>query len=417
MKRFINLALVLILCLSLLSVTAFAAGERVSLTGPGSVRAGDTITVTLNVSGSGIYGVSGVLSYDQNQLTLVSTKQVIGTAWAVEFNGNNFVAYDNNLATPIQGAAALFTLTFEVGELKTGTEISVSCDNLLVSNGAVDTRLGTVKYQATVEDPVSADNNLKALSVSNTTISPAFDPNVTNYTAYVSFATQRLDISVIPAEKATVNVNNPNLTPGGTTKVTITVTAENGESKVYTINTFRAQDPNYVESSNNNLSSIKVQGYVLSPVFSAKLTEYVVWLPYETEEVSVSATPADYKASVRVEGGKDLVAGADNEIKVICIAEDGTEKVYTVIAKRAAAHGSTEPTVPPTEPPTQPTEPSTAPTEPATVPTTPPTEPVQPGEQEQNGGIQAWVLIVACIGFLLLGAVAGILVGKKLLKK
>ena len=91
MKRFINLALVLILCLSLLSVTAFAAGERVSLTGPGSVRAGDTVTVTLNVSGSGIYGVSGVLSYDQNQLTLVSTKQVIGAAWAVEFNGNNFV--------------------------------------------------------------------------------------------------------------------------------------------------------------------------------------------------------------------------------------------------------------------------------------------------------------------------------------
>ena len=84
-------------------------------------------------------------------------------------------------------------------------------------------------------------------------------------------------------------------------------------------------------------------------------------------------------------------------------------------------------TQPPTEPPTEPTEPSTVPTEPSVPPTTQPTvppttptepsEPVQPGEQEQNGGIQAWVLIVACIGFLLLGAVAGILVGKKLLKK
>ena len=50
-------------------------------------------------------------------------------------------------------------------------------------------------------------------------------------------------ISVVPAAKATVNVNCPNLTPGGTMKVTISVTAENGESKVYTINTFRAQDP------------------------------------------------------------------------------------------------------------------------------------------------------------------------------
>lgn len=407
MKRYINLALVLILCLSILSVTAFAAGESVSLTGPGSVRAGDTITVTMNVTGNGIYGVSGVLSYNSSQLTLVSTQTVIGSAWAVEFNGDHFVAYDNNLATPIQGTAALFTLTFKVGDLAPGNTVSVSCDNVVVSDGAVDTKLGTVSYQATVQEPVSADNSLKTLTVSNATISPAFDPNVTTYTASVPFSTQRLDVSVTPAAKATVNVSSPNLTPGGTTKVTVTVTAENGESKVYTINTFRAQDPNYVESSNNNLSSIKVQGFLLSPVFDTKVTEYVVWLPYETESVSVSATAADYKASVRIEGGEDLEAGADNEIKVICVAEDGTEKVYTVIAKRAAAHGSTEPT----EPSTQPTEPSTQPSVPA------PTEPQEPADTEKSNGIPWWVLLIVGIVCLAGGVAAGILAEKKNLNK
>lgn len=83
----------------------------------------------------------------------------------------------------------------------------------------------------------------------------------------------------------------------------------------------------------------------------------MIWLPYETESVSVTGTAADSKASVRVEGGTGLAAGQDNVIKVICIAENGTEKVYTIIAKRAAAHdGSTEPTQP--SQPTQPNEPT-----------------------------------------------------------
>lgn len=416
MKRYIVLALTLILCLSLLSVSAFAAGESASLTGPGSVRAGDTVTVTLNVTGGNIYGVSGILNYDSAQLTLVSTQCVIGNAWAVEFNGNNFVAYDNNLASPVQGTAALFTMTFRVGDVATGTAITVSCGDVVISDGAADAKVGTVSYKATVQEPVSADNSLQSLTVSNATISPAFDPNVTDYTASVPFSVGRLDLSVLPAGKATVNVQSGYLTPGATTKVTITVTAENGESKVYTIAVTRAQDPNYVPSSNNNLASIKVQGYVLSPVFDTKVTEYVVWLPYETESVSVTATPADYKASVRIEGGKDLVAGADNEIKVICAAEDGTEKVYTVIAKRAAAHGSTEPTVPETTEAPETTVPETS-KAPETTQAPETTAPAAPSEPGNAGGIQTWVLIVACVAFLVLGAVAGIIVDKKLLNK
>jgi len=401
--------LVLILCLSILSITAFAAGESASLTGPGSVRAGDTITVTMNVTGNGVYGVSGVLSYDSNQLTLVSTETVIGAGWMTEFNGDHFVSYDNNLSTPIKGTEALLALTFKVKNVQPGTKISVSCKDMTVSDGSADTKVGTITYQAQVKEPLSTDNSLKKLAVSNATISPAFDPDVTTYTASVPFATQRLDVSVVPAEKATVNVNSPNLTPGDTTKVTVTVTAENGKSKVYTIKVFREQDPNYVESSNNNLSSIKVQGFLLSPVFNTKVTEYVVWLPYETESVSVSATSADDKASVRVEGGENLVAGADNEIKVICTAEDGTEKVYTVVAKRAAAHGeNTEPTVPPTEPGT---EPSTQPSEPA------PTEPQEPADTQKTCGIPWWVLLIVGIACLAGGVAVGILVDKKCLNR
>jgi hypothetical protein len=258
---------------------------------------------------------------------------------------------------------------------------------------------------------MSTDNTLKSLTVSNATISPAFSAGTTNYTAEVPFEVSKLDIQATANDsKAKVAINNPTLTPNGTTKVTVTVTAENGSKKTYTISVKRAQDPNYVASGNNDLKGISVDGFLLSPVFSADNTGYIVWLPYETEQVTVKGTPADSKASVTVEGGENLVAGADNEIKVICIAEDGTQKVYTIIAKRAAAHGSTEPTEPaPTDPaPTDPEPTEAKPTEPA------PTEPQTPTEPEQSGGIPWWTLLIVGALCLAVGAAGGMFItGKK----
>lgn len=414
MKRFISMALILMLCLSLVAVTASAASADASLTGPGTVRAGDTITLTFNLGGSGIFGASGALSYDSSQLTLTGTSQKIGNGWAVEFNGNNFVAYDNNLASPINGNTALFTATFTVnGGVSAGTAISVSYTGVTASDGNADIGVGTVTYSATIAPPMSTDNNLKDLTVSNATISPAFSAGTNNYTAEVPFEVSKLDISASANDgKATVSINSPNLVPNGTTNVTVTVTAENGSQKYYVIAVKRAQDPNYVASSNNDLSGITVDGFLLSPVFSAENTQYVIWLPYETDSVTVSGTAADSKASVAVEGGSELKAGQDNEIKVICTAEDGTQKVYTVTAKRAAAHdGSTEPTEPPTQPATEPS------TEPETDPTTMPTEPTQPADTEKTSGIPWWVLVIVGVLCLAAGVAGGIFVDKKYLQK
>lgn len=400
MKRLLSYFVVCMLCVCLFALPVQAAGAQASLTGPGTVRAGDTITLTLSLNGTGLYGASGTLSFDKNQLELKSTKQKIGNGWKVEFNGNDFVAYDDNLAKPINKQTALFTVTLKVkSSVAPGTAIKVSYTNLVASDGRKDENIGTVSYSKTVAEPASADNSLRSLTVSNATISPAFSAGKTSYTAEVPFDVSKLTVKATANDsKAKVSIDSPTLTPGGTTKVTVTVTAENGDKKVYTISVKRAQDPNYVASSNSDLAGITVDGFLLSPVFSAENTSYVIWLPFETENVTVSGTPADSKASVRVEGGSGLIAGADNEIKVICVAEDGSEKVYTVIAKRAAAHGeSTEPTDP------QPTEPVQTPTE--------------PQEPAKGGGIPWWVLLIVGAVCLAGGAAAGIFVDKKFLQK
>ena len=340
MKKIVSVLLVLMLILGVMCVSSSAATASASLTGPTTVRAGDTITLTFKLNGSGILGASGTLSYDSSQLTLSSTKQSIASPWMVEFNGNDFVAYDNNLTNPINSNKSLFTVTFKVNsKLATGTKVQVSMKNVIASDGSADSNVGTVTYSVNIAAPKSTDNTLKSLTVSNATISPAFSPSVTTYTANVPYEVSKLNLSYQANDsKATVSVNNPTLTVDGTTKVTIEVTSESGSSKTYTITVYRAQDPNYVPSGNTNLSSITVNGFLLSPGFQADQTTYTVWLPYETESIQVSGTAADKKATVEVIGGTGLVAGADNEVKVVCTAENGEKKTYTIIAKRAAAH-------------------------------------------------------------------------------
>lgn len=415
MKRIAAITVCIVMLMSLLSVTAFAVTASASLTGPDTVRAGDTITLSFNLNGKDLYGASGTLDYDSSQVELTGTTQKVSGSWMVEFNGKNFVAYDNELTKPINSSTTLFTATFKVkSNLATGTKIQISCTGVTATDGSEDGNIGTVTYSKTVAAPMSSDNSLKSLTVSNATISPAFSSGTTGYTAEVPFEVSKLDVSATANDsKAKVSINSPNLTPGGTTNVTVTVTAENGSTKTYTIAVKREQDPNYTASGNNDLSGITVDGFLLSPVFSEDNTEYVIWLPYETESVTVGGAATDPLASVRVEGGENLIAGADNEIKVICTAEDGTEKVYTIIAKRAAAHGED---TDPTEPPTDPIEPETEPpTEPVTEPSEPaatPTEPVEPSDDE-NSGIPWWTLLIVGIAAFGVGAVVGATIGKK----
>ncbi len=365
---------VLISLIFCMAIGVSAAGSA-SMSGPSTVRAGDTITVTF-YAGGGIYGGSGSVSYDSSVLTLQGYSATKGGTWAVEFNGNNFVFYDNSMKNPIEGSASIFKATFKVSSsVEPGTSISVTASGVTLSDGQSDFGVGSRTYSTTIAKPLSDNCTLSSMTVSGATISPAFSPSVTSYSASVPFTTSSISVSATAEDNAAkVSVSNPSLTPGATTNVRVTVTAENGATKTYTISVARAQDPNYVESNNNNLGSLSVEGYALSPAFSADVTQYYVWLPYETETVCISASAADGKAFSSVGTVDSMTPGVGTDIPVTVTAEDGSQKVYTVTVVRAPAHEDVEeyligvrepaPTEPVTEPVTEPeqeTEPETQP--------------------------------------------------------
>lgn len=135
---------------------------------------------------------------------------------------------------------------------------------------------------------------------------------------------------------------------------------------------------------------------MLSPEFSPERTKYIIWLPYETDNLTVMGLTQDSAATVRTEGGRNLIAGADNEIRVICTAENGEEKVYTIIAKRAPAHEDL-PSQPDVQQPT--TQPTTMPT---TRPTTPSNHVCPPSNETPLAMIIIpWIVAVVAVGALL----------------
>ena len=426
MKKIISCLIVIALVVSLVPA-AFAAGSA-SLSGPSVVRAGDTITLSFS-AGGGIYGGSGSVSYDASQLTLQGYSQTVGGSWVVEFNGNNFVFYDNSMASPINGSATIFTATFAVNSgLATGTGVSVSASGVTLSDGQQDMGAGSPTYSTTIAAPLSNNCNLASLTVSNAAISPAFSAGVTEYAVSVPYSVSALSLSAAAEHPgAQVTINNPQLAAASTTAVSVTVTAENGATKTYTIYAFREQDPNYVPSANANLQELTVEGYQLSPAFAVDVTQYYVWLPYETETIAISGTAEDGRSSVTVGEYAELTPGKGTPIPVTVTAEDGTQLVYTVTVVRAPAHEDVEkylncnheeepePVVEETEPVTEPaTEPVTEPvTEPATEPVADP----EPEPQEDASGVSIAVLIVTGILCAAAGAAAGIAVPALIRKK
>lgn len=83
-------------------------------------------------------------------------------------------------------------------------------------------------------------------------------------------------------------------------------------------------------SSDNNLSSLSVDGYQISPEFNKDVVEYTLTVDESVEKINISATANDSKASVIGTGEVSLSSG-ENTVEIKVIAENGNEKIYKIL--------------------------------------------------------------------------------------
>ena len=83
-------------------------------------------------------------------------------------------------------------------------------------------------------------------------------------------------------------------------------------------------------SSNNNLNSLEVDGYAISPEFNKDTIEYTVEVPNEVDKIIIKASKEDNTASISGDGEKEVVEGS-NKFEIKVEAENGNVKTYTIV--------------------------------------------------------------------------------------
>lgn len=336
-KRLSRLFCAFLMCvtvLSLLPLRAEAAGA--SFSGASSLRAGNSVTVTFAVSGSNILAIDANLRYDSDSLELLGTKQLIGGSWDMQQNGSKFILYDTKQTSPINSSKNVFSVTFRVkSDVSVGSTVSASVSGT-ASDGSSESSISG-SWSATIKAPLSGDAKLTDLTCSNA------DLNFTGASEYwitVPYSVSSLDLDWTRSHSgADVSVSGNKLSVGSNT-VTITVTAENGNTKRYYIYAKRQQDPNYVPSTDARLKTLTVSEGSLSPAFDPDIHEYVVYLPYEIDRLELSGTLLDSKAiGVRQVGSSNLPSDKSSTVLLMrCTAEDDkTILDYTIHVIRMPA--------------------------------------------------------------------------------
>lgn len=337
-RAVLSMAAALLIAVSALPRTAYAAGA--SLSGNSSVQPGNSVTLTLSVD-SKIYGLTADLNCGEG-LTFTNYSCSV-SGWSILVNQNRFSVYGTNSAS-----GGVITVTLKVASgAQPGAALSAKFQNIVASDGEKDLELGTASWSGSVGAAPSGNCSLSAIMCGNFTLSPAFSPDTTYYTTKVPYSVSKLSLDYNRADKGqSVSISGTELAVGVNT-VTLKVTAANGKTRSYVIEATREQDPNYKPSTDASLSELTVEGVSLSPAFSSTVTDYIVYVPFETKTVKLAATANDSKAhGIGGTGEVAIEKEGDNALVVTCTAEDRvTKKEYTVHVLRMPQYTGTVPNI------------------------------------------------------------------------
>ncbi len=169
--------------------------------------------------------------------------------------------------------------------------------------------------------------NLGIMRTNREGITPEFNAEILEYYLVVDETVNDLDITAIPVSKKAeiVIVGNKNL-KSGINKVKITVSL-NGNSKTYTINVTKTDNPN---KANANLETLAIQNYTLEPEFQNSITNYYAEVANTETLVNILAIAEDSSANVKIEGNNDLKYGSNNVVVTVTARDGITDKKYNI---------------------------------------------------------------------------------------
>lgn len=254
LKRGLAILTAFILCLQFGKIDAQAANVVIALSAS-TVSVGNNVTATISVSGSDISAYTIYVSYNSSVLQYNSASGsaiVNGGGGTVTASGTSAGSFSIAFTAIANGSGSITTSGSDVYDIN-GNAISIShagatvtvataSNNGDTNNGNATTEAGETT-ETTEDDGRSADCDLASLQVSPGTLTPAFSADRTTYSLQVDEDVTSVVVSASAADgNATTSVSGANSIQKGKNTVRVTVTAENGAVKVYTINVQAGED-------------------------------------------------------------------------------------------------------------------------------------------------------------------------------
>lgn len=223
-------------------------------------------------------------------------------------------------------------------KISKGTELKLTGTSSQKVNGYVWYRVtynGQTKYVSrdliteTKPEEKSNNTNLKVLSIEGVELTPAFSANVTEYSVkLVNYKEQSLKIDAkAEDEKATLKVEGNEEIKIGENVISITVTAEDGTTKVYKVTVTNE------EKEALGLSSLVIKGVELKS-FSPSKFNYEIEFK-ELDKLEIEAIANEEGATVEIIGNENLTEIGEHIITIMVTSADGEQiATYTIKANK-----------------------------------------------------------------------------------
>lgn len=280
MKRVIKI--LILFSIFLFIPKLYASTGYISVTSSrSSVVVGNTFNVTVTISSEANIGVwEYTISYDTSKLALVSGDEAIKDWYT--YNGQKSKSYNYTFKAKSSGTSTVSVKSYAVADKDTEAYMDVSVGSATIS----------AITQAQLEASYSSNNNLSNITINNGSLTPEFSKDVTEYTVSMPSNTEKVTLSgnVEDYTASATGFGDFDVSEGDN-KFEIKVTAQNGNTKVYTVNV-KVEDKNPIEVNVNNktftvvkressltapftFSPVKVQiGEIEVPGFYSDITKY-----------------------------------------------------------------------------------------------------------------------------------------------
>ena len=285
------------------------------------------ITVTSEAGVNRIYTLNIYRNDNRDKTNTLSSLEIENYKISPDFNKNT-VNYTLTVKKDVTSVKINATLDSDKSSFNKGygprtVNLTYGVNTILIKVTSESKSTKTYTIKITREDDRSSNNYLKSLNVSSGDFE--FNKKTQNYSFTVQNEVTSIKVfAVAEDEKSKVSGAQTYNLKEGLNKINIVVTAENKQTRTYTLQVTRIVK-NINKEVNNKLKSLEISNYQIN--FDPETTIYNLTIENESS-LDIIPKVQDSTSSVVINGNENLKDGS--VIKLVVTAVDGSTKEYII---------------------------------------------------------------------------------------